>query len=136
MIQEDKDNLIRHRIGKSHEALADALFSIENNRITLALNRLYYSMFYIVSALSLLYDFSTSKHKQLLGWFNKSFIHSGLLDKRLFKIYSLALDNRQESDYEDFSEFSNEDIQEYYQDTLFFINSIEKFIIERIKYST
>ncbi|MGA2297615.1 MAG: HEPN domain-containing protein, partial [FCB group bacterium] len=73
MKKEDKLILINHRINKSHLTIDDAKFSLENNKTSIALNRIYYSIFYIVSALALIYDFSTSKHKQLLGWFNKNF---------------------------------------------------------------
>jgi len=133
MKKEDKLILINHRINKSHLTIDDAKFSLENNKTSIALNRIYYSIFYIVSALALIYDFSTSKHKQLLGWFNKNFIFTGILENKLFKIYSLAFDKRQESDYEDFPEINIDAVQKYYEDALYFINKLESFINEKIK---
>jgi len=49
----------------------------------LAVNRIYYGLFYIITALSLKYEFSTSKHQQLIGWFNKTFIKSEIFSKNL-----------------------------------------------------
>ena len=92
------------------------------------MNRIYYSIFHIVSALSVKYDFSTSKHKQLIGWFNKNFIHTNLIDTKLYKIYSKAFSNRQESDYEDFVAFLEEEVEEHFKDMLYFVSEIEKFI--------
>ena len=39
-------------------------FLIENNKLHLAVNRIYYGSFYILSALALKYRFQTSKHGQ------------------------------------------------------------------------
>jgi len=48
------------------------LVLIDNNRFRSAVNRIYYGMFYPLMALGLANHFETSKHGQLIGWFNKS----------------------------------------------------------------
>ena len=75
--------LINYRIERAKEAMSDALDDIEKNRLFSASNRIYYAIFYMVSALSLKNNFSTSKHKQLMGWFNHNFYYTGKVDKRL-----------------------------------------------------
>lgn len=47
--------------------------------LSTALNRLYYAIFYAVAALAQKFNFITSKHSQLLGWFNREFIKTGKL---------------------------------------------------------
>ena len=125
----DKNILIKHRIEKSKETIEDARVAIENDRFRNALNRIYYSIFYIVSALSVKNNFSTSKHKQLLGWFNKNFVHEGIVSTQLGNIYKISYDNRQENDYEDFVEFKKDDIVKYNNDMLLFVSEIEKLIL-------
>jgi uncharacterized protein (UPF0332 family) len=129
MTLEQKEALKKYRISRAKETIEDAQVAIDNNRIKNAMNRIYYSIFYIVSALAVKNDFSTSKHKQLIGWFNKNFIFTGIIDKKFYKIYSIAFDNRQESDYEDFVEYSKEDVIRYYNDMLVFVDEIEKLIL-------
>ncbi len=128
MKQHNKSDLVQYRISKSKEASYDAKLALENERYANALNRIYYSIFYIVSALALKYDFSTSKHKQLLGWFNFNFVKNGLIDHKLNEIYKNAYDNRQEADYEDFIEYEKMEIELSYSESLYFISELESII--------
>ena len=99
---EHKDILLNINIEKSNVALKIAELSIGENAIVSALNRIYYAVFYTVSAMAIKYDFITSKHAQMLGWFNKKFIHEEkTFDKSLNEIYRVAFDLRQENDYND-----------------------------------
>ena len=82
MKKDEKDALIEHRILKATNTIDDVEFLIKNKKFTLATNRIYYGMFYLLSALSLKYNFSTSKHQQLIGWFNKEFIASGKIETK------------------------------------------------------
>ena len=95
-----KEIMIQRCIEKSNEALDVAQESLNNNRLTTALNRTYYAIFYTISALAYQHDFVTSKHTKLMGWFNKKFIHEDkIFDKKLITIYSDAFELRQENDY-------------------------------------
>jgi uncharacterized protein len=124
----DKDILIDYRIRRCKETVQDAKIAVENNRLHNAENRIYYAIFYIVSALSLKFDYSTSKHIQLMGWFNRNFIKTGLFGKDLNKIYKNAFEKRQEGDYDDFIKFSLEEVKDDYEDMLYFVEKVEKLI--------
>ena len=66
MKDEDRKALIEHRISKADDAVRDVEFLIKGQRPLLAINRIYYGIFYMLSALSLKHDFHTSKHQQLI----------------------------------------------------------------------
>ena len=68
----DKAELIQHRLARSKESAEDAKLALENDRLNNAENRIYYAIFYSVSALAIMSDYTTSKHFQLMGWFNKN----------------------------------------------------------------
>ena len=72
----DREALIQRRTDKAREALNDAGFLASDGRGTAAVNRIYYAVFHALSALALRYSFSTSKHRQIIGWFNKEFVKS------------------------------------------------------------
>ncbi|MDP2300938.1 MAG: HEPN domain-containing protein [Ignavibacteria bacterium] len=72
--EEERSIIIQYRIKQAGQALDDADFLLENKRLSLAANRIYYALFYSISAIALKENFSTSKHKQLIGWFNKKYI--------------------------------------------------------------
>ena len=85
-MQEHREVLIKNAILKSEEALQDAEIAISNDRLTNAQNRIYYALFYITCGLGYLNNFVTSKHKELMGWFNKKFIYEDeAFDEELLK---------------------------------------------------
>ncbi|MCP4371660.1 MAG: HEPN domain-containing protein [Deltaproteobacteria bacterium] len=121
----DENNaLIEHRIARATDTIEEVSFLIKNKKLLLAVNRIYYGMFYILSALSLRYDFSTSKHQQLIGWFNKEFISSGEIDRRYGRILHNAYNNRSTGDYDDFAEFDEKDVKKSFDEMKDFIKTI------------
>lgn len=85
-------------------------------------------MFYALMALALKYRFETSKHAQLLGWFNKNFISKGLIEVKYWKMIRNAYNNRTNADYINFTELSREDAVETFADLKEFITAIETFL--------
>ncbi|MCL5028769.1 MAG: HEPN domain-containing protein [Bacteroidetes bacterium] len=77
----DRSALIKYRIEQADETIADVELLIENNRFRSAINRIYYGMFYSLLALALEYKFESSKHAQIIGWFNKNFVHENKSDE-------------------------------------------------------
>jgi uncharacterized protein (UPF0332 family) len=134
--EEYKEILIKNCHSKSIQSFNDAMLGIENNRISMALNRIYYSIFYSVMALAYKDNFISSKHKQLMGWFNKKYIYDekvfapGLID-----IYKTAYKDRQESDYElvDIKNINIDDIQTALANAKYFIDTIFSYIEKEIK---
>jgi len=127
---ENKETLIKHRIRQSEDAFDEAKFLLENNRLSLAVNRIYYSFFYKISALTIKNDFSTSKHRQLLGWFNKNFINTGKLKKEYGKIIYTAFENREKSDYDFLFELTKEEILTPHQSLKNFIADATSLVSE------
>ncbi|MFH1194352.1 MAG: HEPN domain-containing protein [bacterium] len=123
-----KIDLIAHRVFRARESADDAKIAIENNRLFNAENRIYYAIFYTVSALALKNDFSTSKHFQLLGWFNKNFVKTGIVSIELGQIYKKQFENRLESDYEDYVEFTPDEVKNDFGQMLKFVEEIEKLL--------
>ena len=67
----ERTELIRYRLDEARDSIEDVQLLIDNDRWRAAVNRIYYGMFYSLLALGIAYKFETSKHQQLLGWFNK-----------------------------------------------------------------
>lgn len=125
-----RDELIRLHIEKARETASDVRFLIDNSKFFLAVNRIYYGMFYILSALALKSQFQTSKHQQLIGWFNKNFIKTGKLEEKIGEIIHNAYDMRSKSDYDIYTCFSNDEVENMYIDMQMFISSVEKMITD------
>ncbi|MCU0343609.1 MAG: HEPN domain-containing protein [Ignavibacterium sp.] len=124
----DRNELIKYRLNRANETLEEAKISIENERYLLAANRIYYASFYAVSALAIKYEFNTSKHAQLLSWFNKNFVKNEIIEKRLGKFYLDAFEMRQESDYEDFVVMDKTSVDEKLKVASEFIDKISELL--------
>ncbi len=70
----------------------------------------------------------TSKHSQLIGWFNRNFIHAGLIDSKYGKIINKAFNRRTKGDYDLFIEFDVDIVNEMYNEMIDFINTISEFL--------
>ena len=128
-MKQHKQILIQNSFLKSKEALADAEYNLEGERYSTAENRIYYAIFYSVMALGYLSGFATSKHNQLLGWFNKKFIYQEkIFDYELYAIYKTAYESRMKSDYEFTYKPDKEKISNRLEDAKKFIETIEKYI--------
>jgi uncharacterized protein (UPF0332 family) len=126
--ENERKELIRYRLQEAKETIADVQLLIENDRLRAAVNRIYYGMSYSLLALGLAYQFETSKHQQLLGWFNKNFIHEGLIDSKFGKIINKASNRRTQGDYESHVDFDKEVILEMFGEMQEFISEIERFL--------
>ena len=129
-MDESKSEYLKYRIERAKETIREARNAIDNDLLFNAQNRIYYAIFYIVSAFALKNNFSTSKHMQLMAWFNVNFINTKKLDVELMKIYSKAYKFRQKGDYQDMVYFTKEEMESNFADMLKFVSEIEKVIEE------
>jgi uncharacterized protein (UPF0332 family) len=127
-MHERKMDLVQLRLKQAHEAIDDVEFLIQNERLTLAINRIYYGMFYSLLALAILFDFKTSKHAQLIGWFNKEFIKNQKIELRFSKIIQSAFHAQSDGDYGVLTEFSKEETLIRLDEMKDFIDKIDLFI--------
>lgn len=124
----DRLEQIELRIAEAKDTQADVELLISHGRLRAAVNRIYYSMFYSLLALGLKYEFETSKHSQLIGWFNKNFINEDLIDTKYGKTINKAFNRRTKGDYDLFVEFDLETVTDLYEEMKDFNHAIALFI--------
>jgi uncharacterized protein (UPF0332 family) len=128
---QERLDLVKYRLEEAKDTQSDVELLISNDRFRAAVNRIYYSMFYSLLALGLKYEYESSKHAQLIGWFNKTFIHSGLIDLKYGRIITKAFNRRTKGDYDSFVIFDLETVNEMYDEMKDFNNAIERFLNQR-----
>jgi uncharacterized protein (UPF0332 family) len=125
---EDRQSLINYRFEQAKDTIELSRFLIDSNKLVVAVNRIYYGLYYAVTALAIKHRFETSKHLQLIGWFNKEFIATQKLDKKNGKILRIAYQNRIKGDYDAFVQFDIEEVESMHLEMINFIKEIEKLI--------
>jgi len=126
---DDRNELIKFRMQQAEECIGEVKFLIENRKYKIAVNRIYYGMFYSLLALALKYRFESSKHSQLIGWFNKNFIHTGIMEIKYGKMINKAFTLRNESDYEPFIEYEEQEVMELFVKMKEFVNSVSQQLL-------
>jgi uncharacterized protein (UPF0332 family) len=124
-IGKDKMQIIQYRLDQADETIDVVQLLIDNDKLPVAVNRIYYGVFYSLLALGLKHGFQTSKHLQLIGWFNREFIKKEKIEVIYGNILRKAYENRTSGDYDSFCEFEKEEV--------IFLFSEMKLFIERIK---
>ncbi len=120
--------LIAYRIERSKESIRAAKIMLENEMLTIAMNRVYYSMFYAVQALLVLHKVSFSKHGQVKGYFNRELIKTGIFPMDMGKTYNKAFEYRQKFDYVDFAVPDRDMVFEYIEKARGFHDKIYQHI--------
>ena len=127
---EDRELLIHNYLEKSRTTIKKVEFLVENSEYQLAVNRIYYGIYYSLSALAIKHQYSTSKHAQLIGWFNRTFVKAGAIEKEFSKMIRKAFENRMEGDYNVFADFSKEEVEQSLKEMKIVIQALEKLIKE------
>jgi uncharacterized protein (UPF0332 family) len=96
------EDVVRHRLQRASNALAEARLLAEHGHTNACVNRLYYACFYAVSALLQSRGLSASKHTGVRSLFGRHFVKTGVVAKELAAVYNELFEYRQGSDYEDF----------------------------------
>jgi uncharacterized protein (UPF0332 family) len=126
----DKNDLIKYRLQQAIDTIEVVDILIINKKYPAAINRIYYGIFYSLLALALKFDFESSKHQQLIGWFNKEFIQTGKVEKNYGRVLRKAYENRTTGDYDTFIEFEKNDVVQLFEEMKQFIIRIEKLLKE------
>jgi len=105
------EDYIAYRVSKSIEIFEDAEILAEKNRWNSCVNRLYYSAYYMVSALLSKHNMKATTHNGVKKEFFHHFVKSEKASKEYGKLFSNLFRWRQESDYADFIDFDKETVQ-------------------------
>lgn len=126
--EKDRETLINYRVEKAKKAGEDVRFLIDSDKLHLAVNRIYYGAFYILSALALKYQFQTSSHQELIGWFNKEFVKAEVVDRKYGRFVHKAYDKRSKADYADYVQFDKGEVLTMFNEMRDFFEKIEELI--------
>lgn len=123
--------LAMYRLAAAKEDLAAARMNFESRQYRTANNRAYYAIFRAISACLAIKFKAYKHHAQVIGNFNKDFVHTGIFPKAISKRISRAQEIRHASDYDDFYIATKEEAEEQILVAEEVIVSIEKYCRER-----
>jgi uncharacterized protein (UPF0332 family) len=126
---EERKSIVEYRIEKAKDALKGAeANALQLKDWTVAGNRLYYAVYYIISALLIKNNHIAHTHAGTRSLFNQHFIKTGIVSKELGRLYSKLFETRQLGDYDDFFDLEEKDILPLLEPVRTFIFEIEQLI--------
>lgn len=128
MKEPEKQNYVKYRLKKAEETFQVAELLIQNKKWNSAINRLYYSAYYAISALLVQADIITKTHSGIKTQFFLNYVKPGIIEVKYGKVYSDLFDWRQKGDYGDFFDFTEKEVTSILFPTKELIDKVKKEI--------
>ena len=125
------DGIVRALIQSRKGRVANGRTASPQRRLSLLINRSYYSIFHAIRAVNALDGFDSSKHSGVISHFNQEYVKTGLFEKEVSKIIRNASEMREQADYEDFYETSQEEAVDVFEQATRFISVVEVYLREK-----
>ena len=93
--------LSKHRLEQAKEDLKASKLLYDTKLFKSANNRAYYSIFHSMKAVLALEPIDFKRHKDVIAYFNKNYIHTEIFPKHMGRRISDASRIREDSDYDD-----------------------------------
>ncbi len=128
MDDELRFNIVNYRLFSARNSLGEVLSLSRDQYFNAAISRMYYACFHAASALLINAGIEARTHTGVRQMLSKDFVQTGILSRDMSKFYTNLYSKRQSSDYDDFCDYTSEDIEELYPQAVAFIDAIEKII--------
>lgn len=120
--------LAEYRLERAWESRKEAESLLRDGYFIGAINRIYYSIFYAARALLATKGLDSSRHSGVIALFNKNFVKEKIASTELSRIIHRAFRLRIDGDYKDFKQFSKQEAEQAFADSLIFLQEIEKIL--------
>jgi uncharacterized protein (UPF0332 family) len=128
MSNQPQKELVQYWFNKANESLESAKSEFCENRLTFAVNRLYYAMFYSVTALLTTQGVNPSKHAAVRAAFHRDFVHTNLIEKKFGRLYDELFHARHQGDYMPMIDFEPDIVQQQINDVEAFLKVVKPMI--------
>lgn len=112
----------------AEEDLTAAKTLLQTGQYRAAANRFYYCAFHCMRSILALENVDFKKHSAVISHFAKNYIKTGIFDKKLSKIVSLLSNLRQESDYGDYIDITNDDVARQLESVEYFFEQVKSYL--------
>lgn len=123
-----KEDLIAYRLEKAEDAMEEAKTLAKIEHWDTVCSRLYYVCFYAITAYLAQQEVQAITHKGIKSAFHRELIKSGVMSKKLGRLYNDLFNKRQEADYKDFSSFDKTEVVPLIKDTQLFLKKVKQLL--------
>lgn len=117
-----------YKLDRAKEDLESAEIELQAEKYRASNKRAYYSAFHAIDAVLALEPIAFKKHKDVIAYFNKNYVHEGKFPADIGRRIHELEEIRHESDYSDFFIASKEDSMEQVNTARELLALVETFI--------
>lgn len=128
LTDEERKAIVVYRLEKAEDALVEAKDCISLNHWNLAANRLYYAVYYASSALLISAGHAAKTHEGTIGMIGQHYVRTGILANEDGSLLARLQNMRHTGDYDDFLDWTQEDVEPYISKAEAYIEKIKAII--------
>ena len=120
--------VVFYRKERAWATLQEAEDALRDSHWNLAVQRMYYAVYYMASALLVKNRIFVHTHNGVVGQIGLRFVKTGKLTKEEGRLHARLLQARVTGDYNDFFDFTEEEAGAFFQPTKDFLKKLEGLI--------
>ena len=120
--------VVFYRKKRAWATLQEAEDALRDSHWNLAVQRMYYAVYYMASALLVKNRILVHTHNGVVGQIELRFVKMGKLTKEEGRLHARLLHARMTGDYNDFFDFTEEEARAFFQPTKDFLEKLEGLI--------
>ncbi len=123
-----KQDLSNYRLLQAEDSIKVAQMSFDNGLYKDSVNRSYHVVFYAVKAVLALEEVGFKRHKDAIGYFNKTYVATEKFPKGLGRKIGMRKQLREKSDYDDFYIARKEEAEIQIETALQMIQEVKRYV--------
>ena len=128
LTDEERKAIVVYRLEKADDSLVEARDCASLGHWNLAANRLYYAAYYASSALLISSGHIAKTHEGTIGMIGQHYVRSGILAGEDGALLARLQNMRHTGDYDDFLDWTQEDVEPYTSKAEAYIEKIKSLI--------
>jgi len=116
----------RSWLAKAHDTLAEAAILLRENKPVGCANRLYYAVFYAVSAVLACDGREYGRHSAVRAALHRDYVNTGRVPEWCGEVYDELFEDRQEGDYMPATSFTQEDLSAMWERARSFVDEFAR----------
>ena len=126
--QESRKAIVDYRVERAEATIIEAKGVAESGWYNLSVNRLYYAVYYVSSALLISKGLPANTHAGVLSLLHLHFVKPGILSLEEGSLLGQLFNLRQSGDYEDFKQVTKAQLDELTPRTEQLVDKLKKLI--------
>ena len=128
LTDKERKEVVRYRMEKARNTFSEIALLTNNELWHNAANRLYYACYYAVTALLIKNGVETKTHQGVINQFGLLFVKKDIFSQKEGKFFKSLFELRQDGDYDDWIEITEDDVMPLIEPVRNFIEKIEQTI--------